>query len=113
MEGKQVELDGFIFYAFESLNYFVEKRSLEEEDEKDVALSNEDDICEWEMKLWRLVHEKEVRRSRYKNKMENKHRRVGKKRKYNYKLGMDMNEGLDKNEKTQEYTTNTRDDEGL
>ncbi|GLJ43998.1 hypothetical protein SUGI_0917220 [Cryptomeria japonica] len=99
--------------VFEPLDEVVGRKSLKKE-EKDVALSNEDDICEWEMNLWRLVDEKEVRRSRYKKKKkENKHRQIRKNRRHNHKLEMDMNKGLDENKKTQDYTTDTREDEGL
>lgn len=58
---------------FESLNDFVEEKSLKEENEKDVALSNKDGICEWEMKLWRIVDEKDLRRSIYNKNKETQH----------------------------------------
>lgn len=87
--------------VFESLDEVVGQKNLKEEDKKDVAPCNEDEICEWEMKLWRLVDEKEVRRSKYEKKKESKHRDIRKNMRHNYKMEMDMNEALDENNNTQ------------
>ncbi|GLJ54333.1 hypothetical protein SUGI_1165910 [Cryptomeria japonica] len=102
----QVKVKDFNNDSFVILNRIVDEDGIDEEETED------DDMYEHEMKLWRLVDEKEIRR-KYAKEKTNKHRQVGRNRKHKYKWEMDMNEGSDENNETKEYLTDKRDDEGL